>query len=64
MWIIILYVCVQGSCQFIDSPPMYSQDDCKRSLAKAAEKLNANDAVVAFDGTCVKVKMREAAIPR
>lgn len=59
MWIVILYVCVSQACVFIDSPPLNSKADCQATLANGMATLQADDDVIAFDGTCVYVKMRQ-----
>jgi hypothetical protein len=59
MWIVILYVCVAGACGFIDSPPLNSKADCEALLASGVAILDADDTVIAFDGACVYVKMRQ-----
>jgi hypothetical protein len=59
MWIVILYVCVAGACGFIDSPPLNSKADCEAMLVSGMAMLKADKTVVAFDGACVYVKMRQ-----
>jgi hypothetical protein len=59
MWIVILYVCVAGACGFIDSPPLNSKADCEALLASGVAILDADDSVIAFDGACVYVQMRQ-----
>jgi hypothetical protein len=59
MWIVILYVCLAQSCGFIDSPPLNSQSDCEALLASGVAMLDADDSVIAFDGACVYVQMRQ-----
>lgn len=59
MWIVILYVCVVGFCGFIDSPPLNSRADCELSLANGMAILEADSTVIAYDGACVYVKMRQ-----
>ena len=59
MWIVILYVCVSQACAFIDSPPLTSEAECKALLANGMAILEADDDVIAFDGDCIYVKMRQ-----
>ena len=59
MWIVILYVCVAGACGFIDSPPLNSKADCEALLDSGVAMLDADDTVIAFDGDCIYVKMRQ-----
>ena len=59
MWIVILYVCVARACVFIDSPPLSSEESCKATLAKSMVMLEAKKDVVAFDGDCVYIQMRQ-----
>ena len=59
MWIVILYVCVSQACVFIDSPPLSSEESCKATLAKSMVMLEAKKDVVAFDGDCVYIQMRQ-----
>ena len=59
MWIVILYVCVAQACVFIDSPPLSSEESCKATLAKSMTMLEAKKDVVAYDGDCIYVKMRQ-----
>ena len=60
MWIVILYICVAQACGFVDSPPFNSKDDCKVTLAKGMAILEADNTVVAYDGDCIYVRMRQA----
>jgi hypothetical protein len=59
MWIVILYVCVSQACVFIDSPPLSSEESCKVTLAKSMAMLEAEKNVVAYDGDCVYIQMRQ-----
>jgi hypothetical protein len=59
MWIVILYVCVAQACGFIDSPPLNSKADCELTLSNGMAILQADSTVIAFDGACVYVKMRQ-----
>jgi hypothetical protein len=59
MWIVILYVCLAQACGFIDSPPFNSQEHCQSMLANGMATLQADPAVIAYDGACVYVKMRQ-----
>ena len=59
MWIVILYICVTQACGFVDSPPLNSKADCEATLKNGMAILEADDTVVAFDGDCIYVKMRQ-----
>ena len=59
MWIVILYICVSQACAFIDSPPLNSKADCEATLANGMAILEADPAVIAFDGDCLYIKMRQ-----
>jgi hypothetical protein len=59
MWILIFYVCLAQSCGFIDSPPLNSKADCEALLASGVAILDADPAVIAFDGACVYIQMRQ-----
>jgi hypothetical protein len=59
MWIVILYVCVAQACVFIDSPPFNSKETCKATLVKGMTMLEADPAVIAYDGDCLYIKMRQ-----
>jgi hypothetical protein len=59
MWIVILYICVTQACGFVDSPPFSNKADCEASLANGMAILQADSTVIAFDGACVYVKMRQ-----
>jgi hypothetical protein len=59
MWIVILYVCVSQACVFIDSPPFTSEETCKATLVKGMVMLEAENDVIAYDGDCIYVKMRQ-----
>ena len=59
MWIVIMYICVAQNCAFIDSPPLNSKADCEALLASGMAMLDADDSVIAFDGDCIYVKMRQ-----
>jgi hypothetical protein len=59
MWVVILYVCVTQGCGFIDSPPVHSEAECQAMLVAAADALQADDSVRAFDGACVRIQMSQ-----
>lgn len=59
MWIVILYVCIAQACGFIDSPPLNSAAECETMLASGMAVLQVDDTVIAFDGACVYVQMRQ-----
>lgn len=59
MWIVILYICVAQACGFIDSPPLNSEADCEAALANGMAILEADNDVIAFDGDCIYVRMRQ-----
>jgi hypothetical protein len=59
MWIVIFYVCVSQACAFIDSPPLNSKADCEATLGNGMAILEADSTVIAYDGACVYVKMRQ-----
>lgn len=59
MWIVILYVCVSQACAFIDSPPFSSEETCKATLANGMAILEAEKDVIAYDGDCIYVQMRQ-----
>lgn len=59
MWIVMLYICVSQACNFIDSAPVNSQADCQLMLENVMAILEADKNVVAYDGDCVYIKMRQ-----
>lgn len=59
MWIVILYVCVSQACVFIDSPPFTSKEACTATLANSMAMLEAENDVIAYDGDCIYVQMRQ-----
>jgi hypothetical protein len=60
MWIVVIYVClVGGVCMFIDSPPVYSKQDCEAIKIDSEKMLDNDPRVVIYDNTCVHVKMNQ-----
>jgi hypothetical protein len=55
-WVPVLYICLtMGVCAFIQGTPTYSENGCKEQLAQAAQAMQQDPQVLAFDGTCILV---------
>jgi hypothetical protein len=59
MWIAILYMCLADKCLFVDSPPSYTKEGCIEMAQAASRQLTNDPTVVAFDLTCINVKLSE-----
>jgi len=59
MWIAILYMCLADKCLFVDSPPSYTKEGCHEMAQAASRKLIDDPTVIAFDLSCVYVKMKQ-----
>jgi hypothetical protein len=61
MWIVVVYVCLSNAaCIFIDSPPVYTSDECEKLKVQVDNYMNNDPRVIAYDKTCVHVRMRES----
>lgn len=60
MWIAIVYVCLaNGSCGFVDSPPVNKEKECAALIERIIPVLEADSTVVRYHPTCIRIKMRE-----
>ena len=60
MWVVIVFMCmVNGTCGFIDSPPVYSESECTRMMLKADMALEADPAVATYASKCIQIKVME-----
>jgi len=53
-------MCFAAECFFIDSPPALTQEGCLEMLAGASRQLASDPAVIAFDGKCIQVRIKES----
>jgi len=60
MWIAVIYMCFAAECFFIDSPPALTHEGCLEMLAGASRQLASDPAVIAFDGKCIQVRIKES----
>ena len=59
MWVAIVYMCLSAECFFIDSPPALTEEGCLEMLAGATRQLATEPSVIAFDGECIRIQIKE-----
>jgi hypothetical protein len=55
MWIAIVFLCLQGGCDFVVSPAVESKAQCQQMLEKVTKSLDADPAVIAYADRCEQV---------
>lgn len=65
MWVVIVFMCMtDGSCGFVDSPPVLLESECQRMMMKADMALEADPNVTKYASKCIQIKLMEVASPR
>jgi hypothetical protein len=55
MWIAIVFLCLQGGCEFVVSPAVETKAECQAMLGRATKSLDADPDVIAYAEKCEQV---------